>query len=298
MQTICNGFLQHCTRKGCKPATLRQYRSRVKSLSERFPTQSWSELTRLDLLNWIHDNTHWPDGKEKAKATVRSYLIVIQLLQDYAVEFHSVKRLLKKKDLKKPSGAKRETLPTADDVARIMDAAPADFRLIYRALRLTGARPSELTNARIEQIEQGRTLVLTEHKTARKTGKPRRIPLGSNVAPVFAEAIGERTSGPIFLDRSGRAWNVPRLSRIFRNLRRKLALPDGLVLYCTRHEFGSAVAKKFGILQAGQLLGHSDITTTQRYTHLSEDELRQYQEGAMTDIADSPQPSCDESTAA
>ncbi|WP_437225050.1 tyrosine-type recombinase/integrase [Planctomicrobium sp. SH661] len=290
-------FCRHCERRGCKPATLRQYRSRFRPMIAALGPRPWAELSREDLLDWIHANTHWPDGREKAKATIRSYLICVQLLQNYGREFHEGPEILKPRDLEKPTGARRERIPTPADVRQILKAADPAWSVIYRALRLTGARPSELTGATIEQIEfpsgstlaesltAGKcTLVLEQHKTSRKTGKPRRIPLGKQVAPLFIESIGTRDSGPIFHDAAGRSWTVPRISKKFRQLRDKLGLPADLVLYSTRHEFGSAVTKKFGIFQAKELLGHSDIATTQRYSHLSEDELRGYQEGAMEDV--------------
>lgn len=279
---LIDRFLRHCERQGCKPTTLQHYRGRLKPLADQAGARAWAEVSREQLLDWLHQANHWPDGREKAKSTIRANMIALQMIQTYAREFHGAKRKLKKTDLKKPSPARRERIPTPDETRRILEAAPEDWRLIYRALRLTGARPMELTGALIESIEQS-CLVIHEHKTARKTGKPRRIPLGKHVMPLFREAIADRTSGPVFVDSRGKPWTVGRLSRIFRRLRKELGLTPELVLYSTRHEFGSAVAKKFGILQASRLLGHTDVATTQRYTHLSDDELREYQEGALDD---------------
>lgn len=281
-------FLHRCDRSGCKPATLRQYRGRLRPLAAAFANQAWEDLSREDLLNWIHDANRWPSGharagQEKSKSTQRANLIAVQMLQDYSREFQGGTRKLKKVDLKKPGVSRRERIPTPDEVLRILERAPAEWALVYRALRLTGARPSELTGAKIVDLH-GNVLVLAEHKTSRKTGAPRKIPLGSQVAPLFSQAIDSRTEGAIFLDGGGKPWTVAKLSRIFRRLRGQLGLTPDLVLYSARHEFGTAVAKRYGILQAKELLGHTDIATTQRYTHLTEDELRQFQEGAITDV--------------
>ena len=286
-------FLRHCQRSGAKPATLRQYRTRLRPLVSSHGSRPWSDLDRETLLDWLHLVNHWQTGDkagtEKAAATQRLNLIAIQMLQSYAQEFHGHTPQLQPRDLKKPAGAKRETFATPEQTRQILAAAPPDWARVYRVLRLTGARPMELTGADIASIEGdvaagSAQLVITDHKTSRKTGTSRKIPIGKTVAPLILEAIGDRESGPLFLDARGKRWTVPRLSATFRRLRDQLELPRDLVLYSARHEFGTAVMKKFGLLQAKELLGHADISTTQRYTHLRQDELREYQQGAIEDL--------------
>jgi integrase len=72
------------------------------------------------------------------------------------------------------------------------------FRLIYTGLSQCGARPGELCRAQISDVdwEKGR-ITLAEHKTARKTGKPRVIPIGKNFGQTLQKAIGDRQSGAI-----------------------------------------------------------------------------------------------------
>src|SRR6516164_7441714 len=79
-----------------------------------------------------------------------------------------------------------------------------------------GARPGELCRATIGDIDRtANAIILREHKTARKTGKPSRIPIGRKLGELLAQAIGERQSGPIFLSPAGKAWTVPNLSRTY-----------------------------------------------------------------------------------
>jgi site-specific recombinase XerD len=86
--------------------------------------------------------------------------------------------------------------------------------------------------------------------------------------------------------RAGRQWKPSNLSRTFKELRRKAGLSDDLVLYCARHHKGCArhhkgttVCRKHGIQAASQVLGHTQLSTTQRYVHLSEQEIADYQDG-------------------
>jgi hypothetical protein len=47
-------------------------------------------------------------------------------------------------------------------------------------------------------------------------------------------------------------------------------LPKDLVLYLARHECGTKICREKGIEFARRLLGHSDISTTQRSVHLKD----------------------------
>ncbi|MBS0260470.1 MAG: site-specific integrase, partial [Planctomycetes bacterium] len=63
-------------------------------------------------------------------------------------------------------------------------------------------------------VDRGnRVITLKEHKTARKTGLVRRIPIGKKLQELLDQAIGGRTEGPVFRSPSGRAWKVGNLSR-------------------------------------------------------------------------------------
>jgi site-specific recombinase XerD len=92
------------------------------------------------------------------------------------------------------------------------------------------------------------------------------------------QAIGSRTEGPVFLSRSNRAWAVANLSRTYSRLRDNAVMPKDLVLYLARHECGTKICRERGIEYARRLLGHTNITTTQRYMHLDEKELADAQD--------------------
>ena len=162
---------------------------------------------------------------------------------------------------------------------RFLSRASPEFRLIYTALRQCGARPGELCRATIADIDQtANTIILREHKTARKTGKPRRIPIGRKLGELLAQAIGDRQAGPIFLSPAGKAWRVPNLSRTYSRLRDNAGLSHELVLYLARHECGTKICREKGIEFARRMLGHANISTTQRYMHLDERKLADAQD--------------------
>jgi site-specific recombinase XerC len=54
----------------------------------------------------------------------------------------------------------------------------------------------------------------------------------------------------------------------FREARRKVGLPEDLVLYCGRHDYGTRILERTGNLAAVMpTMGHRDVKTAMRYQH-------------------------------
>lgn len=286
-------FDRHHAEHSSKP-TRDFYRQGLRWLLNAFGSDDWESVERPKIMAALYASWHKPDGSAYANATHRRNKVAFGQLQRHANEQGFTEReILTKKDLKKPSSGRREVIPTADELEQLIAAATPAAAIAFRAFRASGMRPGELCRANIANIEatgKARSIVLKEHKTAKKTGKPRCIALGKELGRIVAEAIGERTEGPIWLDDRGERWTPTKLSDQFRRLKRKLALPEALTLYTIRHYVGTKVAKK-NIYVAKELLGHKSITMTQRYAHGDEaDQLKGQRilEGEEIDDDDEP----------
>lgn len=241
-------------------------------LRRSFGESDWEALDRLKVKDALRASYHWPDGRPMAPATHRRNKVAFAQLQKHAIDQEFTKReVLTKKDLRKPGSGRREFLPTDDEFDRILAAATPRFALAIRGFRACGMRPGELCRATVEQIKTTavgvRAIVLVEHKTAKKTGKPRTIAIGEQLAEVVGEAIGDRTEGLIWRDEKDQPWTPDKLSARWRSLRRKLGLPEGRPLYTIRHYVGTWVTRTADIHVAMNLLGHTNINMTQRYAH-------------------------------
>ncbi len=263
--------------------TWRSYRSRLRPLASELGTVPLATLTRDQVEMWLLKADRWPEGTPKsgslkAPDTRRANAIAFGQLQTWAVERgHLAAAVLVK--IKKPAGRRREKIPTALETERLLrDASPA-FALIYQSLRQSAARPGELCRAQISDWNRGENaIILLDHKTATKSGKPRRIAVGSRLEAMLLQSIAGRADGPIFITPTGRAWTAQRLSTVYRKLRNAAGLPKEMCVYLARHEHASVICPKLGIHATAEALGHASIVTTQRYVKTSDEQRAKNQD--------------------
>ena len=267
-------FLSHKARDSALN-TLKFYRTQVNRLLPHFATREIDTIKPGDVLV-VLDKT----GANQANATRRATAIGVQQLQKFALDNGLMERPWLAK-IPKPGIDARTRIPTPEETKAILAGAHKRFRIVYQALRLSGARPNELARAQISDYDsKKRMILLRSHKTARKTGRPRVIPVGTKLARLLTISIGKRKTGPIFTTPRGVAWTVNNLSTQFKRLRDLAGISDELVLYSARHEAGTEFCRQHGILMASRLLGHANIATTQRYVHPDLDELLAAQDDA------------------
>lgn len=270
--------------RSVEPKTLSFYTSRLSGLIRRLGERDIRELTLKDVLEHLralneeHRKQH---SKELSNSTQRHNIVALAQLQQFAIDQGILKDPIFTK-LKKPPVGQRNRLPTDAETAALLKSAGPEFKTIYSALRQCGARPGELCRATIadlDRTEGDAKIILAKHKTAKKTGRPRVIPIGGKLLALILGSIGDRTEGPIFISPRGTAWQVNNLSATYRKLRDKAGLPKDLVLYLARHECGTRLAR-LNLKIAQDTLGHTSITTTQRYIHLQNSELAKAQDEA------------------
>ena len=250
------------------PATVKFYNSRFKWLLLFFVNRKWKTIKPIEILEFLEYA-----GNGRSGTTRRHNVTAINTLQRFARKQGLAKKRIFKA-LEKPPMGRRTFTPTDEQTDALLSNASVAFRIIHAALAKSAARPGEMCQLNMEDIDwyQG-LIVLTHHKTARKTGQPRLIPVGSSLAAILRTAIGTRTAGPVFLTECGSRWQPSHLSSMFRRLRIEAGLPREYVLYSERHGTATKIVDKHGIEKARVILGHSSITMTQRYTHLKVEEL-------------------------
>jgi integrase len=151
--------------------------------------------------------------------------------------------------------------------------------LILTAL-LTGMRQGELKGLQWSSIDwQTRTIAVRHSKNdwsmeldAPKSNRVRHIPMKDELYATLARR--KLTSGYVFVDTDGSPFTGARLMRRLSHVCAQAGIRH-IGWHTFRHTFASHLAMRGAPLGAVQaLLGHSTITTTMRYAHLSPSALR------------------------
>ncbi|MEC7576869.1 MAG: tyrosine-type recombinase/integrase, partial [Pseudomonadota bacterium] len=147
------------------------------------------------------------------------------------------------------------------------------FTLLYG----TGLRIQEALSLNIEDWPQGSD---TDFLTIRGKGKKeRKVPILKRVHEAVLEAItaapyAQTPERPIFVGVRGGRLHQGVAQRNLRKLRISFGLPDSATPHALRHSFATHLLEEGANLrQVQELLGHSSLSTTQRYTDVDNAKL-------------------------
>jgi integrase len=138
----------------------------------------------------------------------------------------------------------------------------------------TGMRRSEIVNLKWENVDLERNTILVANSESFKTksGRQRIIPI--NLLAKRILITRERISPYVFVNYKGQKMYDNYLGQCFRKSVRNAKLEAKISFHSLRHTFASwLVQSGVGIYEVQKLLGHSSISVTQVYAHLSENEL-------------------------
>ena len=92
--------------------------------------------------------------------------------------------------------------------------------------------------------------------------------MSNRVYVVLKERCGARREGWVFPSKRAKSAHLTTMATRFREARAKAGLPEDLVLYCGRHDYGTRILKKTGNLAAVmRTMGHKDVKTAMQYQH-------------------------------
>ena len=159
---------------------------------------------------------------------------------------------------------------------RLLPVAEQPLKDIIVVMRDTGMRNArELYRMRVENIDyDAGSIIVPDSKT--ESGA-RSVPLSDRVSEILRSRCEGRTEGWVWQSRYkgkhiGAAW----VNRQWVRARRKAGLPDRLVLYCARHDYGSFVLSKTGNLKVVMdLMGQRDYRSALNYQHHEVDVARE-----------------------
>ena len=240
------------------------------------------DVTPRQLREWVFalkDAGLAPTSIRRAQSAVRTYFAF--LLADGAVSADPTDRLEAPKVTRK--------LPdflSFEEVERLLDAPDPSRPLYWRdraileLLYAAGIRVSELVELSIAalDLEEGIATVVG------KGAKERFVPVGAPAARALGRYLRDvrpgldrgNGAGRVFLNARGRPLRREAVWTLVAEAARRAGIHKHVSPHTLRHTFATHLVEGGADLAAVQeLLGHADISTTQIYTHLDRDYLRE-----------------------
>jgi integrase/recombinase XerD len=175
---------------------------------------------------------------------------------------------------------------TEEDVENLLAAPRADKALGLRdkamleTLYASGLRVSELVKLKLGQVSQDMGVV----RVVGKGSKERLVPLGEEaiawirqyLKAARPELLGGRAADDLFVTTRGAAMTRQMFWHLLRRYAAQAGLKKSISPHTLRHAFATHLLNHGADLRVVQLLlGHSDISTTQIYTHVARERLKQ-----------------------
>jgi integrase len=174
-------------------------------------------------------------------------------------------------DLPLPPNQNRTKVLSYADHCKLCRATSKKFKPLLRFAWLTGARPGELRELKWEHVAADFTrAILPEHKTARKTGKPRVIYFPARAQKLLCGYKKVSESDYVFLNHRRKPWTKNAVVCRMKALRKETGLE--LVAYHYRHAWITrALVSGVDVATVAELSGHSDIQMIAKvYGHLGQ----------------------------
>ncbi len=269
-------FLDHLrAERGCSPHTIRAYQRTCADLVAHLRSVGRTPATarKIDLRGFL-----FSAGNGRSSATLARHVAAVRAWFAWMVDTGVLETSIAA-GLQPPRV--RQPLPdvlSEPAVDRLfdddLDRPDAGLRetVLLEILYGAGLRVSELAALDWEAVDLEQSIVQVVRG---KGGKERRVPIGPPaVAALRALSEREGSRGAVLRNSRGRRMSDRTIRRVVERAGAREGLP-GLHPHTLRHSFATHLLTSGADLRGIQeMLGHSSLSTTQRYTHVSVAQLQ------------------------
>jgi integrase/recombinase XerC len=288
MQTEFDQFIENLRSvRRLSPKTQESYSRDLSHLIAWAKTQSilsWSDLSAPYIRIYVgHLKTEGLSGRsiQRALSALRSfyaYLISTGVAQDNPAL-----------DIPAPKSPKK--LPKSLNIDEITHMLSGDYgdwhnirdKAMFELFYSSGLRLSELVSINLDDLDMSQAML----RVTGKGSKQRDIPVGAQALDAIKEWEAFRQDVPLldesalFVSQNGRRISARNVQARLKRWASMKGLSGQVSPHTLRHTFASHMLESSQELRAVQeLLGHSDISTTQVYTHLDFQHLSQVYDAA------------------
>ena len=244
------------------------------------------EVASTDLEDYVADLRRGGDGRKGLAASSASRaLVVARGLHRFAVSEGVVAADVAAGVSPPKLGEKLPDTLSIDEVGTLLDACPDETptqlrdKALLEILYATGARISEVLALVVDDIAETRDFI----KVTGKGDKQRVVPVGGAAQRALEAylvrgrpALSAGKSHAVFLNKRGGALSRQSAWTIIKDAASRAGLDKEISPHTMRHSFATHLLEGGADVRTVQeLLGHSSVTTTQIYTHVTPENLRE-----------------------
>jgi tyrosine recombinase XerC len=265
------------------PRTLYNYRHALEQFKSHPGIPNWRDCAPEHFRGYLFHCMK----QEFSRATIRLHFAALRTFYKYLVQRHGLKQNpLKEVQLPKAE-RKLPVVLSAKQVVELLEAplkverhaqapawAAARDIAIMELFYSSGLRLSELAALKVKDVDPYSETV----RVLGKGRKERMVPVGSMALKAiehYRHQAGVQ-SGPMFINKSRKRLSTRAVLELMKKYQAATNIPVSLSPHKLRHSFATHLLDAGADLRSVQsLLGHASLSTTQIYTHVTVERLKQ-----------------------
>ena len=240
-----------------------------------------ADISRQDLEDYVK----YLEDNKFAAATVSRNIASLKAFYHYMVQEGIVAEDISE-SLKAPKIEKKvPEIMSPDEVVRLLEQpsgnSPKEIRdkAMLELLYATGIRVTELITLKLSDVNMPMSFIL-----CRDRNKERIIPFGTAAKNALTkyldgtrdEMLENKASDVLFANCSGQPMSRQGFWKLIKYYAKKADIKADITPHTLRHSFAAHLVENGADLRSVQeMLGHSDISTTQIYAHLNHNHIRE-----------------------
>ncbi|MBR6345501.1 MAG: site-specific tyrosine recombinase XerD [Lachnospiraceae bacterium] len=285
MDNIIDEFLNYLkTVKQTSANTESSYRRDLTKLDKYLQMQGIADITKASVTN-LQSYMLYLEKNDFAAATVSRNIASIKSLYHFLFKRGLIAEDISE-NLKAPKIEKKlPEILTTEEVNRLLDQPRGGSlkevrdRAMLEVLYATGIRVSELIGLKVGDVnlQVGYIIIRDAHKErVVPFGAPAKRALVDYIKNARIQLINDLSSDVLFVNCQGQPMSRQGFWKIVKYYAKKAGITSDITPHTLRHSFAAHLVENGADLRSVQeMLGHSDISTTQIYANMSQNKLRE-----------------------
>jgi site-specific recombinase XerD len=263
-------FLTYST-SNHSPKTTRSYKTAFREFIRIVGDKGIRNVTVRDIEQFLSVKK-----QEASERTARAYFVTLASAYQTAIRWKYL-HTNPFRSVEKPRLPEKLPVYLSKDAFRTLQSVTedSDLRELFQLAVSTGMRLGEILNLQWTDIDQTRKLIRVGNSEGftTKSKRGRNIPMSDQLSEIMVLRKG-RASSELVFHLNGKKHREEFVSKRFKASVRKAGLDDKLHFHSLRHTFASwLVQDGVSLYEVQKLLGHSNISVTQVYSHLQPEKL-------------------------